>query len=431
MQLIQLSADTRTLLDLNRSTADSKLTGMQLHHFGAFYKRSWRANDWMWGRLDGAGWLVHLLLDPRRINAIAATADGSRVAGFLNQLATIGVPTPPDGDGIVVSPPDAPQSQWLNRRTIAAELAYLDDETAPVPASLPLTALWVARGLQQRVAAAELVAVAGAVLDPDADGVHETPSAMARNWATQVSRTAPEQLVADAGPLLSSCPVPDETLSAELGSPLMVRTVAKTVAVTTAALQSMPQLPPVVRPLTGTLRTVTLAGYRVIGLARAMPRRMILAGLVLLLIGGALATGQSTLFGLTGLLVAGTGGYLVVFGAWQTSREVLGAVVAATVVGGLAALTVPSVRHGLFGTADGQSGWLGDRVLWLGENWWHPLMGVLLVAVLLAAAGLLLGRSSRGELASRLPRWLAVGLAAVVALATVALLAVLLAVRGS
>src|SRR5580693_3953762 len=55
-------------------TAQQKLTGMQFHHFGAFYKRSWRANDWMWGRLDGAGWLIHVLLDPHRLHALATAA---------------------------------------------------------------------------------------------------------------------------------------------------------------------------------------------------------------------------------------------------------------------------------------------------------------------------------------------------------------------
>ena len=64
VELVQVSADTRTPLDPERATAARKLTGLQLHHFGAFYKSSWRANDWMWGRLDGAGWLVNLLLDP-------------------------------------------------------------------------------------------------------------------------------------------------------------------------------------------------------------------------------------------------------------------------------------------------------------------------------------------------------------------------------
>ena len=56
LELIQMSSDTRTSPD-PRTLATEKLTGLQLHHFGAFCKASWRANDWMWGRLDGAGWL--------------------------------------------------------------------------------------------------------------------------------------------------------------------------------------------------------------------------------------------------------------------------------------------------------------------------------------------------------------------------------------
>jgi hypothetical protein len=39
---------------LRREHADQKLAGDELGHFGAFLKRSWRANDWMWGRLDAA-----------------------------------------------------------------------------------------------------------------------------------------------------------------------------------------------------------------------------------------------------------------------------------------------------------------------------------------------------------------------------------------
>src|SRR5207245_592723 len=53
LELVQMSADTRTKLDPERSLAADKLTGMQWHHFGAFYKQSWRASDWMWGRVDG------------------------------------------------------------------------------------------------------------------------------------------------------------------------------------------------------------------------------------------------------------------------------------------------------------------------------------------------------------------------------------------
>jgi hypothetical protein len=45
----------------------SKLFGMQLGHFAGFVRRSWRANDFMWGRLDGAARLVDLLIAPRRL----------------------------------------------------------------------------------------------------------------------------------------------------------------------------------------------------------------------------------------------------------------------------------------------------------------------------------------------------------------------------
>ena len=51
VDLIQVSADAGNGLD-TRDRAEQKVAGLQLAHFGAFYKRSWRANDWMWGRHD-------------------------------------------------------------------------------------------------------------------------------------------------------------------------------------------------------------------------------------------------------------------------------------------------------------------------------------------------------------------------------------------
>ena len=73
VQLVQVSATTRTLLDPQRSTPASKLTGMQFHHFGAFYKASWRANDWMWGRLDGSFHAVRASLNPERLRQLYDT----------------------------------------------------------------------------------------------------------------------------------------------------------------------------------------------------------------------------------------------------------------------------------------------------------------------------------------------------------------------
>ena len=56
VQLIWVSADTRSALAPHHGRAADELTGMQLQHFGAFYKASWRANDWtVAGRTAVAG----------------------------------------------------------------------------------------------------------------------------------------------------------------------------------------------------------------------------------------------------------------------------------------------------------------------------------------------------------------------------------------
>jgi predicted acylesterase/phospholipase RssA len=49
-----------------RLAPSQKLTGVILGHFGAFYRASWRANDFMWGRLDAASRIVNMLLDEER-----------------------------------------------------------------------------------------------------------------------------------------------------------------------------------------------------------------------------------------------------------------------------------------------------------------------------------------------------------------------------
>lgn len=55
---------------------DSKVAGIQLGHFGGFLKRSWRANDWMWGRLDAATHLCRILvMHERSEEALPALAD--------------------------------------------------------------------------------------------------------------------------------------------------------------------------------------------------------------------------------------------------------------------------------------------------------------------------------------------------------------------
>jgi hypothetical protein len=62
----------RTDLDLGPRDTREKLAGVRLGHFAGFYRRSWRANDFMWGRLDGAAMIARLLIDTDRARARAA-----------------------------------------------------------------------------------------------------------------------------------------------------------------------------------------------------------------------------------------------------------------------------------------------------------------------------------------------------------------------
>jgi patatin-related protein len=59
--IVRMSPDDATLLQ----AGDAKLSGVTLHHFGAFFDTDGRANDYVWGRLDGAERLVWLLLHQR------------------------------------------------------------------------------------------------------------------------------------------------------------------------------------------------------------------------------------------------------------------------------------------------------------------------------------------------------------------------------
>jgi hypothetical protein len=49
-----------------------KVTGATVYHFGAFFKRSWRSNDILWGRLDGLCQLVETLLEKERLRQIVS-----------------------------------------------------------------------------------------------------------------------------------------------------------------------------------------------------------------------------------------------------------------------------------------------------------------------------------------------------------------------
>lgn len=78
VEVIRISPeDATTLINERKEQRDSadgtgrrKLAGTALHHFGAFLDRTWRQNDIMWGRLDGAERLITALLPDQADKAV-------------------------------------------------------------------------------------------------------------------------------------------------------------------------------------------------------------------------------------------------------------------------------------------------------------------------------------------------------------------------
>jgi hypothetical protein len=73
IELVHISARD-VQVGLSRETPDNKLAGDVLMNLGGFFKRSWRVNDVLWGRLDASGALVEMLLDPARLERVVREA---------------------------------------------------------------------------------------------------------------------------------------------------------------------------------------------------------------------------------------------------------------------------------------------------------------------------------------------------------------------
>jgi patatin-related protein len=334
LELIQMSADTRTSLD-PRTLAAEKLTGLQLHHFGAFCKASWRANDWMWGRLDGAGWLVHMLLAPRRLHELALESGDpdtfrTELRGKLEKIA--GSPAPPG----VFTPFPAQDGH----PPAPAELDFLTaTQLPPPPVSLPVTAIWVASGLQRIIAGEELAYVAQQAGVDAAQGGDE---GAARAFLAAYHAAAgpapggaghPPPVVPDAkaAAVLHACRIPAETISGQVGSQLFTQTVTRAAAVAVKTVDLGRGTPHFLRPVLAGARTVTTLAWRVtsVGLAARYP---LVAGLGLILLGALASTSTVNVLSAAGLAAVLAGLLLVAVGAARRIVLALAIVTAAAAV---------------------------------------------------------------------------------------------------
>lgn len=257
VELMQISADLQHGFG-GPGRAGQKLAGVQLAHFGAFYKKSWRVNDWIWGRMDGALRLVEATLAPRRLTQLALHVEPKKPhhTSIMELLHDVAV-----GDG---DPTGYLQREFDKDKTqIESELAFLDDLTLPVPTSLPFTSGVIARRLYLEIIQQELGELASAVEFDMSKGADKAGNGAAfvrtfNREAAGASELTPErklELFANAG-------IGRETVLEEKGTDLFAATTSRTAAVMTS-LANTPKLP-AVRTIFRPVRGLTLLLYSMV-----------------------------------------------------------------------------------------------------------------------------------------------------------------------
>lgn len=285
VDFVQISANAPNGLD-DRATVGKKVAGIQLGHFGSFYKSSWRANDWMWGRLDGAMRLTQVLLNPARLRERIFDEELSgetAVDWAVERIEELALPN---------STADAESREVLEplweQDSARKELSFLAIADGPVPGSLPICAGAIARRIQLDVLRTELHQVAGAIESDRHEGA--VVSSEARRFADGVkAATAASGRLAprDADRLFRLCRVGEERIGDDAGSDLFTTTAAQAAAVGVSAGAGAKGG---LGPLRGVLRSVRNLFLAMYVLARSAVRGRggFALATILLAVGGAI-----------------------------------------------------------------------------------------------------------------------------------------------
>lgn len=325
VELVQVSAQTRNPFARTTTTGADKLGGDAVNRFGGFLKRSWRVNDWIWGRADGATVLARTMLDPKRVRRSAV------LSGYLTPGADPRVLAAETVDGILELLAAGPEADRL-RDAAVTELATvfrLGIGDQDLPSHLPALAEVFAWALHLESLPAELPALAGAIAADRVDGAN--PRSRSEVFVEQHARLlrrleheeeVGEELRMRALRAFDQAGIGSEPLREEAGSDLVIRTATSAAAVLATVADSDRSGLSAVRPVTRTLRGGMLLPYWALwGLTARNGLARVLALLAFALGGTALAL---SLLG-------------VLSGAWQPLAATLGggAVLAAFAYGAL------------------------------------------------------------------------------------------------
>ncbi|AFY94744.1 patatin-like protein [Chamaesiphon minutus] len=112
---ICISPDTAQLGIGSGKNTKEKLGGDKLYNIGGFFKKSWRSNDLLWGRLDGLNRILEGTITPKSVTAFA---------GFVRRESTKTNCTPTQYIDWLVSE-SLPHLSGAERQKIVSHLEYL------------------------------------------------------------------------------------------------------------------------------------------------------------------------------------------------------------------------------------------------------------------------------------------------------------------
>ena len=287
-----------------KRTPSEKVAGIKLGHFGAFLKRSWRANDWMWGRLDGIANLSRSLFTPKRLEHLLAASGkvDEQAAAFHDQLLEFTGMPPSDVPGLEAARAVLDKSSFVAAAKDAIEKADTKGVRNGNPDQLKALAEGVAElvtwRMQCRVVAEELAYVSEAIEADDAMKLDKTSSAKAfQRKMNKIKGPLGDQSDADIKSLADACRVGAEGMNEIAITPAFAETAARTVNLMTAAGASADSgLGPVKRLLQLAVVPTAVAG----GLASIARRRTpVTTGIVVAALTAAVAVLAGSFLGAT------------------------------------------------------------------------------------------------------------------------------------
>lgn len=271
VELVQVSLQTKNAFAKQSITPDDKAGGFSLARFSGFLKRSWRVNDWIWGRLDAATMLCKIVFDPERLRREDALEDDARwthreraetiVRGLANQFF----------GGI---PADKTLATLYDRAVTELAFIYQPDSRASTEPSTTALAELAAWGMHVRIIIEELPALRSAIIADAADGANprsrgelflvEHEQLLGELPTLEDFEAHPADHLDNALKALAAfdrAGIGREELKDEAGSDQMIRTVATAVATTVTVLDSDKSGLGIAKSVTRALRGGTLLPY--------------------------------------------------------------------------------------------------------------------------------------------------------------------------